>query len=250
MARHFRCTACGKCCVGWLPLTLKDALANIGRFPLAVVWTPIRQGTKDFGMTEQLGFSFRTAERKNGALRIIPTAYIPPKMACPALTPDNLCAIHAEKPLRCRTMPFFPYRDEENQTDLLIPRPGWECDTSLTAPSVYKDKSIIDRSDFDMERVELQSQVPILRSYAQRLLDMTPSLAGSLTKALSKQGGGHVAVSFASLLRQLQGVDRAALATAQLKRLGQSIDEMKNQSKWSDYKKNYEDWAWEMERLT
>ena len=31
----FRCTACGKGCYGWLPLTLDDALANAAMNPVA-----------------------------------------------------------------------------------------------------------------------------------------------------------------------------------------------------------------------
>lgn len=55
------------------------------------------------------------------------------------LTPDDLCGIHAGKPSRCRTMPFFPYTDENDQAANLIPRPGWACDTSNAAPVVYRD---------------------------------------------------------------------------------------------------------------
>ena len=46
MERHFDCTACGKCCYGQLPPTPPDALANAERFPLAILWTIIRQGVK------------------------------------------------------------------------------------------------------------------------------------------------------------------------------------------------------------
>lgn len=50
MEHHFRCTACGKCCYGQLPLTLADAFAHAERFPLALIWTPLREGSKDYAM--------------------------------------------------------------------------------------------------------------------------------------------------------------------------------------------------------
>lgn len=248
--RHFRCTACGKCCAGWLPLTISDALLHAGRFPLAVVWTPVRQAAKDFAATERLGFTFRTPDKKTVAVRICPTAYIPPTMTCPALTADNLCAIHGAKPLRCKAMPFFPYRDEGHQADLLIPRAGWDCDVSPSAPSVYDGKTIVDRADFDAERAELLAQAPLIRSYAQRLLETVPAMGGSLAKALLKPGGGHVAVSFASLLRHLPNEDRSRIAARQIGALTEASHRLGTESGWAEYRRNYQDWAWEMERLT
>lgn len=250
MARHFGCTVCGKCCHGWLPLTLKDALAHAGAFPLAVVWTPVKPASKAFALTERLGTSLLTRDRKKLAVRIVPTAYLPPAMACPLLTADNLCAIHDGKPLRCRTMPFFPYRDEEDQADLLVPRPGWQCDTSPEAPAVYQDKTIIERNDFAAERSELLVQVPVLRAYAARLMQQVPSMVDSLVKASMKPGGGHVAVSFASLLRGLEDVDRAPLAALQTQVLTRFADRVSHDPRWAEYAHNYGDWAWEMERLS
>jgi Fe-S-cluster containining protein len=249
MDRHFGCTACGKCCYGGLPLTLKDALAHAGRFPLAVVLTPVRQGAKAFAVTERLGFAIRTRDKKKLAVGIAPTAYLPPTLPCPALTPDALCGIQAEKPLRCRTMPFFPFREEYDQADLLIPRQGWICDVSAAAPVVYRDKTIIDRSDFDAERAALVEQAPVLRSYAEWLVGAAPGVTDGLAKASMTPGCGRLAVSFASLLRRLDHPDRAALAASQIRVLTQYAELVAPQPAWADYRRNYLDWAWEMERL-
>lgn len=170
MERHFQCTACGKCCFGWLPLTIKDALAHAGRFPLAVVWTPVKPASKAFDVTTKFGITVRTRDKKQLAVRIVPTGYIPPSMSCPALTSDNLCGIHTDKPSRCRTMPFFPYREESNQADLLVPRAGWDCDTSPMAPVAYRDKAVVDRVDFEHERDELRNQASVLRAYGEWLM--------------------------------------------------------------------------------
>ncbi len=249
MERHFQCTACGKCCFGWLPLTVKDALAHAGRFPLAVVWTPVKPASKAFDVTAKFGITVRTRDKKQLAVRIVPTGYIPPSMPCPALTSDNLCGIHADKPSRCRTMPFFPYREESDQADLLVPRAGWDCDTSLAAPAVYRDKMVVDRVDFEHERDELGNQAPVLRAYGEWLMGSVPSMLDNLTRATMKPGGGHVVVSFASLLRQIEGVDKGAIVESQLPVLADFMTRTADQPKLTEYHRNYDDWAWEIERL-
>jgi Fe-S-cluster containining protein len=249
MERRFLCTACGKCCFGWLPLTLKDALTHAGRFPLAVVWTPVKQASKAYDITARLGLVTMTRDKKRLAVRIAPTAYIPPSLPCPALTANNLCVIQADKPSRCRTMPFFPYREQNNQDDLLLPRPGWTCDTSQAAPVVYLDKAVVDREDFEREYRDLVEQVPIMRAYGEWLLGAVPNMVENLGRAAMKPGGGHVAVSFASLLRRLDEVDRPAIAQAQIAVLGEFVSKVADQSTLTEYHRNYGDWAWEMERL-
>ncbi|MGE5503216.1 MAG: YkgJ family cysteine cluster protein, partial [Actinomycetota bacterium] len=169
-ARRFACTACGRCCYGWLPLTVDDALAHAHRFPLAMVWTPVRQGHKAFALTARLGTTIRLPGRREAAVRIIPVAYLPPSQACPELAADGRCAIHADKPLRCRTMPFFPYAEEADQAEMLMPRKGWACDVSEAAPVVYRGKEIVERGDWEAERTALKQAVPVLRRYGEALL--------------------------------------------------------------------------------
>ena len=168
--RHFNCIACGKCCFGWLPLTLKDALHHAGRFPLAIVWTPVPYGSRAFAVSARFGITLRLRNRKQIAVILVPTAYLPPSFSCPELTAEGQCRIHEQKPLRCRTMPFYPYREEQDQSEQLVLRKGWACDTSTSAPIVYRNKSIVDRTDFDHERQALLEQAPIMRLYAEYVL--------------------------------------------------------------------------------
>jgi len=212
MERRFRCTECGKCCFGLLPLTLDDALKHTGRFPLVVVWTPVRQGTRPFGQAARLGTTVSLGKRKKFAVRVAPTAYIPPSLPCPALYADGLCSIHAEKPSRCRTMPFFPYREESDQAQMLTPRSGWECDTSALAPVVYRDKEIVHHGDFDFELGALVDQAAILGPYADWLLESVPTLREELVKVSKKKSGGHVVVNFSTLLPRLPALDVADFA--------------------------------------
>jgi Fe-S-cluster containining protein len=216
MERRFSCTACGKCCHGLLPLTIEDALAHADKFPLVVIWTPVRQGGRSFRVTADQGITIQLKKRKLAAVQIAPTAYIPSSFSCPELTEEGLCGINDVKPQRCRTMPFSAYRDEKDQNDLIIPRSGWLCDTSDEAPIVYRDKSIVDRNDFEVERKQLVDDAIILKPYAEWLLDSVPSLRMELYKVATKSSGGRVVVNFSTLITRLPKVDIYAFAKKQL----------------------------------
>lgn len=249
IARHFQCTACGQCCYGLLPLTWKDALANVSLFPLCFAWTAVRQGSKDFAMTAMLGTTLKLAHRQELAVLITPTAYLPKSFPCPALGDDHLCSIHLNKPSRCKTMPFYPYRDERYQAELLTPRPGWACDTSTTAPMVFKDHQIIFRDDFDGEKRDLLEQVPILRRYADYMLKYSPSLVGALTQAASKTQAGHVVTSLASFLTATRHADAGHIARLQLPILNDYIAKTVGDARLAEFQKNYRNWSQEMTYL-
>lgn len=216
MQHHFKCTACGKCCSGSLPLTLGEALFHAGRFPLAMVWTVVRQGDKSFGLTTRLGTVVQVARKTQVAVQVGPMAYLPPAVACPELTGDGLCGIHAEKPIRCRAMPFFAYKEESDQAEMLLPRAGWACDISRAAPLVYQDGRIVDRTDFDAERQHLEAQAPIVKAYADRMIASASGIVGKLEMLSKQSGGGRMALPFTGILPRLPEVDLPAFAAAQL----------------------------------
>jgi Fe-S-cluster containining protein len=247
MERRFKCTACGKCCSGSLPLTLADAWAHAGRFPLAMVWTPLRQQSKAFELISRLGFTLKLGGRRQLAVLIAPTAYLPQAFSCPALTPEGLCAIHSAKPLRCRSMPFYPYREEQNQAELLTPRKGWECDVSAGAPVVYRQGKIVERDDFERERRELLQQAPLLRTYAEYMLKYTPLLAGHL--AAAAQTGGTAITSLSSFLTATRQLDIPGLAARQCSVLNEFAARTAGQAELAEFHRNYAGWAREMEYL-
>ncbi len=249
MERRFECTACGKCCFGWLPLTLDDALDHAHRFPLALIWTPARQGSKAFELTARIGVTLRLPDRKRIAVRITPTAYVPPSFPCPSLTSEGLCGIHEDKPLRCRTMPFFPYHEEGDQTGSLIPRDGWACDTSEAAPVVYRDKKIVDRGDFDREREAILRQAPGLRSYAEAQLAKAPGVREAVVRAAAPRAAGHIVRSFSAIVHSMQAVDTRAFAERQLPVLTDFAAATASVPEVSDYHQYYLRSASEMERL-
>lgn len=216
MERHFLCTACGKCCSGWIPLTIHDALEHAHRFPLAMIWTPVRPGSRSFAWLSRLCVTIELRPKKPVAVRIAPTAYIPPSMACPALAEDGLCGIHSSKPARCRAMPFSPYHDEADQAGLLVPKPGWACDTSPAAPPVYKDGRILVREDYEKELAAIRDEASVIRDYAAWMYRNVPTVAEQLARVAAKPAGGHAVLDFMTLLARLPKVDTVDFARRQL----------------------------------
>jgi Fe-S-cluster containining protein len=250
MERRFHCTSCGQCCKGWLPLTLDDAVSHAGRFPLAVIWSPVRQGASLFDHTARLGARVTLRSGKELAVRIAPTAYIPPAMDCPELADDGLCEIYDRRPSRCRTMPFSPYRGEDQQEDLLVPRDGWECDISEAAEPVYRDGKILDRGDFDFEGGALERQTAIIQPYADWLLQSVPNHLAELTKVSKKRLGGHVVVSFVSLIPRMADVDAVGFANHQLPVLERFLEMTAGKPALREYHQRYQEYADELARIS
>lgn len=248
MDRHFRCTACGDCCHGRLPLTLDDARRHAGRFPLALAWMPVVRGLRNYELAKRLGVALKLRNRTHIAVVITPIAYLPAEFPCPELTPGGLCCIHEAKPLRCRSMPFYPYREERDQADLLVPRKGWACDISLGAPLVYHNMRIVDRSDFDLERTALLEQAPTMRRYAEYALKYMPWLLDSLDTAL-RQPNGHVVTSLSSFFTAIKPDDAAALAKLQCPVLQDYASRTSGMDALAEYRRHYAAWAEEMAYL-
>lgn len=246
MERRFSCTVCGKCCQGWLPLSIKDALSFAHLFPLGVLWSTVRQGARSFGLAQRLGVQL---DRKT-ALRMTPLAYIPPSMACPALGKDMRCAIHEQKPLRCRAMPFSADREENDQDDLLIPRSGWLCDVSGDAETVYRGGRILSREDFDGERLALEADATILKNYGEFLLKSAPAFKGELERLAKRPAGGQMVLKISSLLRKVPGCDLPGVAARQATVLRDFLSQIEADPALTAYRNNYSDWLAEMQILT
>lgn len=249
MERRFRCTACGKCCSGFLPLTLADAFAHAGRFPLAMVWTAVARRSRAFDLVSRIGATLQLGARREIAVLIAPTAYLPKSFSCPALGSDGACTIHADRPLRCRAMPFYPYREEGEQSDLLVPRKGWECDTSAAAPAVYRDGRILEREDFDRERAQLLGQAAQIRVYAAYMMKYMPGLADTLAAAARKGAEGGVATSLSSFLTATRQLDVPGLAARQHAVLAGYAAKTAGVAALAEFHRNYAGWATEMHYL-
>lgn len=247
--RHFACTACGKCCHGLLPLTLVDAATHADRFPLGVMWTPVRQNQRSFELTARLGAKIRLRDRRTVAVRITAVAYVPPSLPCPALAEDGRCSIHEAKPARCRTMPFFPYVEEAEQAAQLVPRKGWDCDVSQAAPIVFRDRNVVERGDFDAERSQLLMQAPVLRAYAEAQLAAVPGLIDKLGMVASRPLGGDVLLGMATLLPHWPDMGATAFAQRQVPVLESFAELTKDDAALSEFHHRYRQWSREMARL-
>ncbi len=248
MEARFSCTACGKCCFGWIPLTIPEAITHAHRFPIALVWTPQRpkpgrQPAAGVGLLIPVG---------GGRLlpvRVAPVAYIPPSFRCSELQDDGLCGIHQTKPIRCRTMPLIGWREPDDQADLLTPRPGWACDTGETAPVVYRDGAIVDDTDWRAEHDALAADQSAIRRFAEFALTAEPRLPTLLTQ-VAGQSGGNLVMGFAALLRHLPGSDRAGFATRQGPVLRAFAERTAGNADLAAYHARYCSWAAEMEKTS
>jgi Fe-S-cluster containining protein len=248
MAKHFSCTGCGKCCYGQLPLTLVDAFANLGRFPICFLWTVVAPDSKDFAMAQKIGATIALPHRKELAVLIVPTSFIPATFACPALGADHLCSIHSHKPSRCKAMPFYPYREERYQGEGLTMRPGWACDTSDTAPIVFENQKIVDRADYDHERHQLLQQVPIIRQYCEYVLKYSPAMMTNLMVS-SRSKGSQIVTSLSSFLTATRHAEAHEIAALQLPVLRQYAELTANDPLLTTFHRYYQSWATEMEYL-
>lgn len=197
-----------------------------------------------------LGTTIKLAGRKELAVLIMPTAYIPSSFPCPALRDDNLCSIHFNKPSRCKTMPFYPYREERYQAELFAPLQGLPCDTSTAAPVVFQDDKIVFRDDFDNERRDLLEQVPILRRYAYYMQKYSPALVSSLINASNKAKASQVVTSLSSFLTATKNTDAKDIAQQQLPILNDYVEKTAGDTKLADFHKNYLNWSKEMAYLS
>jgi len=201
-------------------------------------------------MVSTLGTTIKLADRKELAVLIVPTVYIPSSFPCPALGDDNLCSIQSSKPSRCKTMPFYPYREERYQAELLTPRQGWACDTSSSALLVFQEKKVVFRDDFDSERQELLEQVPIVRRYAEYMLKYSPSLPAGLIKESGKKIAGHVVTSLSSFLTATRNTGAKQIAELQLPLLNDYAAMTEGNRLLLDFHKNYSIWSKEMAYLS
>jgi Fe-S-cluster containining protein len=246
MDMRFSCTACGKCCFGWVPLTIPEALAHAGRFPLAVVWAPVR-AIAGREPAAGVGLLVSVGQGRVMPVRVAPTAYIPPSFRCPELRADGLCGIHQTKPIRCRTMPLIGWRDPDNQADLLTPRPGWDCDVGETAPVVWRDGAIIDPSDWRAEHDALAADQPTIRAFAAMVMQAEPRM-GQILAHTATQVGGNVVMGFGTLLRRLTAIDAAEVAARQRPVLDDFAARTAHDPDLADYHARYTSWSADLAR--
>lgn len=203
------------------------------------------QGAKAFPLATRLGITLKLQKRLQMAVIIGPAAYMPKSLPCPELSKEGLCGIHSIKPNRCRTMPFYPYLEESEQGALLVPRKGWECDTSAAAPTVYREGKIVDAGDFIRERKELLDHAPLMRKYGDYMLQHSPWILDNL-KAVAGRPDGQIVTSLSSFLTAIKHLDATNIAAQQLPVLNTFAELTATMPEVAAYNRNYAGWAREM----
>ncbi len=180
------------------------------------------------------------------AVVIMPTAYIPSTFSCPELSAEGLCLIYDSKPSRCKTMPFYPYREESDQRTMLVPRKDWLCDITPAAQVVYRDGKILARQDFELERRALLAQSDIMRQYADYMFKYSPWIIDSL---VALKPDATLLTSLSSFLTAIKHLDAKSIAAQQLPVFLAFADKTKGIPALADYYKHYAGWAKEMDYL-
>lgn len=197
-------------------------------------------------MVAKLGAVIPLPNRKKLATLIVPSAYLPASFPCPALRDDHLCGIQSDKPLRCRSMPFYPYREEQYQAELLKFPATWACDTSATAPVVFEKQRILQGEDFQAERQALQQQQPLIQRYADYTLKYNPKIVGSLAQTAQKAQAGQVVTSLSSFLTAIRAPNSKDIAGQQQAVLQQYLEKTANQKAMAEFHQYYQLSAKEM----
>jgi len=220
-------------------MTAREGFDHAGRFPLAMLWVPMRQGNRDYAMVQQLGAQVQIDKKNEMYVIVSAVSFIPPDMPCPALRENGLCSIHETKPRRCKTMPFTPYREERFQSELLKPRETWLCDISASAPIVYQDRQLLDRTDFDAERAGLLDEVPQMRRYVEYMLKYNPDIRNNLVKSSLSPKAGEVVTSLSSFLTATRQTNKAQIARQQIEVLQQYLEHTAGKSAYKTHHDYY-----------
>jgi Fe-S-cluster containining protein len=173
MAEHrFRCTSCGKCCIGAPELTLVEAaslyrefvpmlrlggVADFARMPLAQQQKALSDGIgvqdfrDQFDWIASLGALTISTGGVRIAIRLSAAPLSSPALArCPQLDGDGKCAIWERRPALCRSLPLDFWAPEGQQPLRLramakhVAEDGYQCDMGDGAPAIWRDGAIVD----------------------------------------------------------------------------------------------------------
>ncbi len=144
-------------------------------------------------------------------------------------------------------MPFNPYKDEGAQSDLLVPKPGWQCETGVEAPVVYRDKRILERGDFDAELNAIDEQQPSMRRLITFTVEHNPVIREQIIGA-SRSPSGRVVIGFGSLLRFEKALDPVDYARRQRPVLRHWAERTDGEAKLAEFHRFYRQAERELER--
>ena len=119
---------------------------------------------------------------------------------------------------------------------MLIPRKTWLCETSPAAPTVYRNRTLVD-------------QAPVMQQYANYMFKYSPWVIGSLA-AMASNPAGSVATSLSSFLTATKQLDATEIARQQLPVFETFAAKTADNPELADYHRSYSGWANEMAYLS
>ena len=132
---------------------------------------------------------------------------------------------------------------------MLIARKTWSCETSPAAPTVYRNRTIVDPADFDIERKALLDQAPAMQQSANYMFKYSPWVIGSLA-AMASNPAGNVATSLSSFLTATMHLDATEIARQQLPVFETFAAKTADNPELADFHRSYSGWAKEMAYLS
>jgi hypothetical protein len=143
-------------------------------------------------------------------------------------------------------MPFYPYRDERFQHEVMRFKNEWSCETDPSAPLVYADGRVVDRKDFEAERQKILEEVPLMRRYAAYMFKYSPHIVRQLTVASAHPQAKHIVTSLSSFMTAIRYPHMKSIAEKQIPVLDRAITSCHNRPELGEFLRHYEVWRKEM----
>jgi Fe-S-cluster containining protein len=252
-ALRFDCARCGTCCRASIPLGLEEALDYDGEFLLALVLSMETWNLGDFkknrpavpighddlltalafrkdklALDQSRDVAFQVGRVRASGERVATTItasacglgdFEGGGARCPALSPENACAIYERRPLGCRVFPLDPMFPEMLQRVPLAHRKSrLPCDFSDAAPAVFAEGRLMDPEAAKLlaERQETIRRDSLFLPYygmAAANYHPMPSLSEAL---LAMKGNGKIDLPFVPVLVFLTAAGRISPERAEL----------------------------------
>jgi Fe-S-cluster containining protein len=216
MSFSFACTKCGKCCKGGGPaLSIDEVFKYQDVFISGLHWsayhasddetTTLADGSRVSSVElhnhfDSLSGTFlkRRGDKTYPLVYPAVTGYdLAPGNACTALNEDNTCRLHADKPERCRSVPFDPVMPEAMQW-FVLRKFKFDCMKEIKETAgenlIFSGGKITDagyKDDYGKRLSAMERDMPTLAAVAQLIEEKPSALAPSFDQFLAATDRGR-----------------------------------------------------------
>lgn len=245
---YFKCNGCGKCCNGYVSLTIDDCFRLQDEFIISLMWRIQPVGVRkvlNYTMNDdeidseynELKKSFATLTNKQGReffVQIFPVTSDYSKNVCSKLSSDGKCTIYEKRPHICKNIPFQPISPIFLQGEILKEfSQEFDCvvlNKEKEYPLLFKNNIIMDdafKDNFDHNKDVIFSD-SLLLSNLMTLVNENHPIVPSMHSLLESEGGwletGLVPFALALRIHGTDGTQLNNLFTSQIKLIEQEID--------------------------